>query len=114
VFELEPDLLAAKDAESTMTRGKKPRAWCPTFWPEQYVKDGHDITLAGNRLTEEQLLRLGQKATIARRIQRERAAAIKNEGEVIDADAYLRSAKNLAEKMHLGYFKIPKSENICH
>jgi hypothetical protein len=32
---------------------------------------------------------------------------------VIDPDAYIRSTTNLAAKMHLGYFRKPKEENLC-
>ena len=49
---------------------------------------------------------------MGRKIQRDRAAAVNNDKEVIDGDAYLRSAKKLAERMHMGYFQQPKIPNI--
>jgi hypothetical protein len=39
---------------------------------------------------------------------------VKNDGDAIDQEAYLRSAKALAAKMHLGYFREPKKENEYH
>jgi transposase len=39
---------------------------------------------------------------------------VKNVGGDIDQEAYLRSAKALASKMHLGYFREPKKDNEYH
>jgi hypothetical protein len=52
--------------------------------------------------------------TVARKLQRERALAVNNEKEIIDPDAYLRSATTLASKMHMGYFRQPKMKNVCY
>ena len=71
------------------------------------------MTIDGNTLSEKQLKQFGIKVTVSRKIQRERAAAVNNRDEVIDGDAYLRSAKKLAERMHMGYFQQPKIPNIC-
>ena len=114
VYELGPDLLLSSAVRATLLRGRQPKEWKPVFWPDQYVKAGHDMTLAGNQLTKQQLVQLGQKVTQARTLQRERAAAVKNDGGAIDQDVYLRSAKGLAEKMHMGFFRQPKVENIYH
>jgi hypothetical protein len=113
VYELGPDLLLSKAVTATLSRGRTAKEWKPLFWPEQYAKK-HDMTVAGNTLTEEQLAQHGQKVTQARTLQRERAAALKNDGGAIDQEAYLRSAKALVAKMHLGYFREPKKENEYH
>ena len=113
VYELAPDLLLSKAVTASLSRGRTAKEWKPLFWPEQYAKK-HNMTVAGNTLTKEQLIQYGQKVTQARSWQRERAAAVNNDGDAIDQEAYLRSAKALAAKMHLGYFREPKEENEYH
>ena len=71
------------------------------------------MRIDGNRLDTKQLEKLGQKATQARKIQRDRAAEENKKMNVnMDDEAYLRSTEALARKMHMGYFRQPKLENI--
>jgi hypothetical protein len=51
---------------------------------------------------------------MARKLQRERALAVDNNDGVVDQEAYLRSATSLASKMHMGFFRKPKEENIFY
>lgn len=94
-FDLAPDLLLSNAVTATLTRGKTQREWKPFFWPDDYIKEGHDMTVEANTLSQSQLERLGQRATLARKIQRERAsAAIRGEGypenmNEQEAEAYL-------------------------
>jgi hypothetical protein len=62
VYELGPDLLLSKAVTATLSRGRPAKEWKPLFWPEQYAKK-HNMTVAGNTLTEEQLVHHGQKVT---------------------------------------------------
>ena len=105
-------MLQSSEIRATLSRGKKAPAWKPLFNPDEYAKSARDMTVAGNQLAVEQLQQLGHKVTVARKIQRERAAAVNNRDNVIDGDAYLRSTKKLAERMHMGYFQQPKIPNI--
>ena len=43
----------------------------------------------------------------------ESARKVKNEDDVVDAQAYLDSANALAARMHHSYFLKPKEENVC-
>ena len=98
--------------KATVSRGKKQANWQPTFWPEDYVKDGHSMKTQDNRLLETQLSKYGKKVTKYRKIQRDRALAAGDYGQE-QTDAYLRNIEKLAKRMHNGYFKKPKEENIC-
>ena len=112
VYELAPDMLLSSAVRATLSRGKKALAWKPLFNPDEYAKSTRDMTVAGNQLTVDQLQQYGVKVTAGRKIQRDRAAAVNNDNKVIDGEAYLRSAKKLAERMHMGYFQPPKIPNI--
>ena len=119
-FELAPDLLLSNAMAATLTRGKIAKEWSPHFWPDDYIKEGHNMSVEENKLSKSQLERLGQRATLARKIQRERASAVIKDGgypenmNEEDAEAYLMSTERLARKMHMGYFRAPKSENIYY
>ena len=97
-------MLLSKAVTATLSRGRTTKEWKSVFWPEHYAKAKHDMTVAGNTLSKEELLQLAKKMTQYRKIQRERASAVAND-DCVDQDAYLRSAKVLASKMHLGYFR---------
>ena len=45
VFELAPDLQLGGAMSKAITRGKILKNWEPIFWPENYLKKGHDMTL---------------------------------------------------------------------
>ena len=93
------------------SRGKKKQSWKPIFWPEHYVKENHDLTIAGNQLTEAKLIKYGKKATKLRTIQRQRALdIIKNKGDEA-ADEYLATTEKLARKMHNGISAAEKSKH---
>jgi hypothetical protein len=113
-YELAPDMLLSSAVRATLTRGREAPQWKALFNPDEYAKQPRDMTVAGNQLTKEQLQQLGQRVTTARKLQRDRALAVNNDKEVIDPDAYLRSATTLASKMHMGYFRQPKVENVCY
>ena len=76
VFELAPDLLLANAMKCTATRGKKQAQWRPIYWPDAYVKEGHDMTVSGNKLSESRLKKLGKRVSQLRKIQRDRAEAV--------------------------------------
>jgi hypothetical protein len=98
-------LLLANAMKAEVIRGKKQQPWKPTFWPDDYVKGGHDMTVKGNTLAESKLKEYGIKVTKFRTTQRERALKhMKISGE--DADGYLRTTEALARSMHkAGYFR---------
>ena len=45
------------------TCGRQAKEWKPFFWPDDYVKEEHDMTVAGNYLTEAQMKKYAVKAT---------------------------------------------------
>jgi hypothetical protein len=68
VFQLAPDLLLSNAVTATLTRVQTTQKWSPIFWPDDYIKEGHNMRVAGNQLNTQQLEKLGQKATLARKI----------------------------------------------
>ena len=52
----------------TTSRGKKQQAWKPLFWPDMYVKEKPDLTLAGNKLSDAKLHKYGKKVSQLRKI----------------------------------------------
>ena len=58
-FELAPDLLLSKAVTATLTRGKTAKEWSPVFWPEDYIKEGHNMRVEQNKLSTDQLEKLG-------------------------------------------------------
>ena len=66
VFELAPDLLLGGAMQKINTRGKSQKQWKPIFWPDDYLGEGHDMTLANNTLSEDQLKKYAFKVTKVR------------------------------------------------
>ena len=63
VFELASDLLLGNAMSKIETRGKQTKEWKPLFWPDHYVKEGNDMTLDGNLLSEDKMKKYAIKAT---------------------------------------------------
>ena len=54
-FDLATDLLLDKAMDPAPMVRRGDQAWEPLFWPKQYVHQGHDLSLEGNRLSEAKL-----------------------------------------------------------
>ena len=70
------------------------------------------MSLEGNKLATKQLEQYGQRVTSFRKTQRDRASNVTHYQSEENIDAYLRKAQALANKIHMGYFRKPKRENI--
>ena len=62
-FELAPDLLLADSMKATISRGKKQAKWQPIFWPDNFVKDKHDMSVAGNKLSDAKLQKYAKRVS---------------------------------------------------
>ena len=113
VFELAPDLLLGGAMSKATTRGKSQRKWKPLFWPDDYLKAKHDMTLAGNTLSEAQLKKHAVAVTKVRKLFSDRALAILGGADGFDSAAYLSTTEKLARRMHKGPPSTLKSANIC-
>ena len=106
-FDLATDLLLDNAMDKAPMRRRGEIEWQPLFWPKQFVQQGHDHTLEGNKLSEAKLRTLGKKITKMRTNLRETAAALpvipedENEG----LDQMQRQIQKLGVKIHKGYFK---------
>ena len=74
-FDLATDLLLDNAMDKAPMRRRGEIEWQPLFWPKQFVQQGHDHTLEGNKLSEAKLRTLGKKITKMRTNLRETAAA---------------------------------------
>ena len=83
-----------------ITRGKILKKWEPIFWPENYLKKGHDMTLKGNILSKTQLKKWAENVTKVRKLFRDRALAIIGKADGLDSEAYLSKTEQLARRMH--------------
>ena len=81
VFELAPDLLIGGAMSKSNTRNRKEKKWKPIFWPDEYITEGHNMTLEGNKLSELQLKKQAVVATKARKLFRDRAENIVGKAE---------------------------------
>ena len=75
-FDLATDLLLDNAMDKAPMRRRGEIEWQPLFWPKQFVQQGHDHTLEGNKLSEAKLRALGKKITKMRTNLRETAAAL--------------------------------------
>jgi hypothetical protein len=66
IYKLAPDLLLSSAVTASLSRGKIAPEWKPVFWPEDYVKEKHDMTIEGNKLSTSQLEKLGKKVSQCR------------------------------------------------
>ncbi len=66
--------------------------------------DGHSMKVRDNELTDDQLSKLAKRVTKYRKIQRDRALAVQDDFQDVDAEAYQRTTESLARRMHNGYF----------
>ena len=73
VFDLASDLLLGNAMSKIETRGKQAKEWKPLFWPDHFVKDGNDMTLDANQLSDAQMQKYAVKATKDRQIFKDRA-----------------------------------------
>ena len=84
-FELAPDLLIGGAMSKTTTRGKNVKKWKPLFWPDEYLAEGHDMTLVGNAISEIQLKKHAANVTKVRKLFRDRALAIIGKADGFDS-----------------------------
>ena len=47
-YDLDPDMQLSELATAPMSRGKNQKEFQPLFWPDNYILDDHDMTIAGN------------------------------------------------------------------
>ena len=112
-YELAPDLMLGGAMSKTMTRGKDPPKWKPIFWPDDYLKEDHDMTIANNTLSEAQLKKHAINVTKVRKLFKDRALAAMGKAEGFDSEAYSNSLEKLARRMHKGAPSGLKGQNIC-
>ena len=60
-YDIEAGLELLDTAQIPLPRGRKDKEFEPLFWPDNYLLDGHDMTLANNELTQDQLAKYGKK-----------------------------------------------------
>jgi len=113
VFELAPDLQLGGAMSKATTRGKSQKKWKPLFWPDDYLKAKHDMTVAGNTLSEAQLKKHAFTVTKVRKLFRDRALAILGAADGFDSEAYLSTMEKLARRMHKRPPSTLRAANIC-
>ena len=52
-YDLEPDMQLSELATAPLSRGKKQKEYEPLFWPDNYILDGHNMTVAANKLSND-------------------------------------------------------------
>ena len=75
-FELAPDLMLGGAMSKIATRGKSQKKWKALFWPDDYLEEDHDMTLANNALSEDQLKKYATNVTKVRKLFRDRALSV--------------------------------------